>query len=82
MKVNLLGVQVLDFSTKDGDIKGVKLHVSYSDSNVDGYKVESKFISDAAMRQLHMSSTDLISVLGSEIDIQTNFSGKITGISF
>lgn len=81
-KVKLLGVQELDFKSNDGkEIKGIKLHVSFPDEFVYGYKVDTKFISDDACHNLHIYPAELKDLCGSEINIETNFSGKLVGIS-
>lgn len=81
-KVTLLGVQELDFETKEGNtIKGIKLHVCFPDEFVSGQKVDTKFISDSVCSNLHIYAAELKDFIGEEIDIQTNFSGKLMGIS-
>lgn len=81
-KVTLLGVQELDFASNDGkQIKGIKLHVCFPDELVSGQKVDTKFISDAACSNLHIYPSELKDYIGEEIEINTNFSGKLLGIS-
>lgn len=81
-KVKLLGVQELDFTTKEGkEIKGIKLHFSYPDDLVYGFKADTKFISDDAVRNLRINVAELKDLCGTDINIETNISGKLTGIS-
>lgn len=81
-RVTLLGVQELDFQANDGkDIKGIKLHVCFPDEFVSGQKVDTKFISDSSCRHLHISSAELDGFIGKQIEISTNFNGKLLGIS-
>lgn len=80
-KVNLCGVQPLDFETKEGDtIKGIKLHVSYQDENVMGYAVDTKFISQASCKNLGISIDDLEPLIGTVVELETNIKGKITSV--
>lgn len=79
--VNLHGIQDLDFETKDGDvIKGVKLFISYSDDNVDGYRTDDKFLSAAKCKQLGIDASVLKPYLGQVLDIQMDLKGKICSI--
>lgn len=81
-KVRLIGVQELDFDTKEGNnIKGIKLHVSFPDEFVYGEKVDTKFISDEACHNLHIYPAELKDLVGELINIETNFSGKLLSIS-
>lgn len=80
--VTLLGVQELDFQADDGkQIKGIKLHVAFPDQFVSGQKVDTKFISDAVCSNLKIYPSELKDFIGEEIEIQTNFSGKLMGIT-
>lgn len=81
-KVNLLGVQNIDFENNQGDtVKGIKLHVTYKDENVAGEKCDSKFISAAACKNLGIVFDDLLAFVGSEVDIEQNLNGKVVGIN-
>lgn len=81
-KVSLLGVQELDFTTQDGkEIKGIKLHVYYPDDLVYGFKADTKFISDDAVKNLRINVAEIKDLCGTEINIDTNISGRITGLS-
>ncbi len=81
-KVNLLGVQNIDFENNQGDtVKGIKLHVTYKDENVAGEKCDSKFISAAACKNLGIEFDDMLSLVGSEVDIEQNLNGKVVGIN-
>ena len=80
-KVNLCGLQPLDFETKEGNIiKGLKLHITYQDENVMGYCCDTKFLSDEACRNLGLSLDTLSPLIGEVVEIETNIKGKITGI--
>lgn len=81
-KVKVIGVQELDFETKDGkNIKGIKLHVSFPDEYVYGEKVDTLFISDEACKNLHIYLAELKVLVGELINVETNFSGKLLSIS-
>ena len=81
MKVSLLGVQDLDFSTREGDtIQGVKLHFCYTDPNVTGRKVDTKFISRSALANLQLETASFTAAIGKEIDLQTDFNGKVYAV--
>lgn len=80
-KVNLCGVQPLDFTTREGKaLQGIKLHVSFQDENVMGYAVDTKFISSMACKNLHITLDDLEPLIGQVVEFETNLNGKITGI--
>lgn len=80
-KVNLCGVQPLDFETKEGDvIKGLKLHVCYHDENVMGYACDTKFISSASCKNLGISLDELEPLVGQVVEIETNLKGKIIAV--
>lgn len=80
-KVNLCGVQPVDFITREGEnLQGIKLHVSYQDENVMGYAVDTKFITSKACKNLHISLDDLEPLIGQVVEFETNLKGKITGI--
>lgn len=80
-KVNLIGVQPMDFTTNEGDqIKGIKVHVSYQDENVMGYACEAKFLNAQACKNLGISVDSLEPLIGEVVEIDTNIKGKITAI--
>lgn len=80
-KVNLCGVQPVDFKTREGEnLKGIKLHVSYQDENVMGYAVDTKFITAVACKNLHITLDDLEPLIGQVVEFETNLKGKVTGI--
>lgn len=80
-KVNLCGVQPMDFKTREGEnLQGIKLHVSYQDENVMGYAVDTKFINSKACKNLHITLDDLEPLIGQVVEFETNLKGKITGI--
>ena len=80
-KVNLCGVQPIDFTTREGDkLEGIKLHVSFQDENVMGYAVDTKFITAKACKNLHITLDDLEPLIGQVVEFETNLNGKITGI--
>ena len=80
-KVNLCGVQPLDFETKVGDtIKGLKLHVCYADENVMGYACDTKFISSASCKNLGIFLDDLEPLIGQVVELETNLKGKIISV--
>ncbi len=81
-KVNLVGVQTLDFETKEGNtVQGLKLHLTYQDDNVMGYKADSKFISKEACKNLGITADSLSKHIGKMVDLETNISGKIVAVN-
>lgn len=81
-KVNLCGVQPMDFTTNDGDqIKGIKLHVSFQDENVMGYACDTKFLTAQACKNLGITVDYLEPMIGQVVDIETNLKGRVTGIT-
>lgn len=78
----LLGVQELDFETKEGNtIKGIKLHISYNDPFVYGAKADTKFLSDSLCRNIGLTASELKELVGGEIELEMNPDGKLVGIS-
>lgn len=81
-KVNLCGVQQIDFENDQGQkIKGIKLHVSYPDDNVTGNACAAKFISQKLCERLGVSVESLEPLIGQVIQLDTDFKGKVTDIS-
>lgn len=81
-KVHLVGVQPLDFPNKEGDqIKGINLHVNYDDENVYGKKADTKFLSDILCVNKGITVDTLLPLCGTDIDIDVNLKGKVTGIT-
>lgn len=82
MKVKLVGLQPLDFESKDGaQIKGINLQCNFDDDNVYGKKADSKFMSDIVLKNLGLKLEDLLPLVGSDVDLELNFKGKVNGIS-
>ncbi len=90
MKVELIGVRSIDFTTKEGnDISGIKLFVAYPEEDVYGNVAESRFInvaesrfiSDRVFESFGVPIKDLISCIGGKIDMEINPKGKICGIT-
>lgn len=81
-KVNLCGVQPLDFDTKDGDtIKGIKLHITYQDENVMGYACDTKFLTDSACKNCGITVDKLEPMIGQVVDLELNPKGKIVAVN-
>lgn len=80
-KVNFVGLQYLDFETRDGkQIQGLKLHIIYPDENVMGLKADSKFVSRESCKNLGFTVDNLSPLIGKEVEIETNLKGSITGV--
>lgn len=80
-KVKFVGLQNLDFETKDGkQIQGLKLHITFPDENVMGLMADSKFISSDACKNLGITVDGLTPMIGKDIEIITNIKGKVTGV--
>lgn len=83
MIVTLVGVQELDFTSNDGSqIQGVKLHVIYPSSNMVGRKADAKFLSAARLDELGFTAKDFCGQIDSDIDISTDFNGKVIDVVF
>lgn len=82
MKVRLVGLHPLDFPSKDGgQIKGINLQCNFDDDNVYGKKADSKFMSDIVLKNLDLKLDDLLPLVGSDVDLELNFKGKVNGIT-
>ena len=80
-KVRLIGLQNLDFETRDGNtIQGLKLHINYPDENVMGLIADSKFISREACKNLGITVDTLSPLIGKDVELETNIKGKVTGV--
>lgn len=81
MKVELVGLQPLDFPSKDGgQIKGINLEINFKDDNVYGKRADAKFISDIALKNLGITLDELLPLINSEVDLELNLKGKVVGI--
>lgn len=82
MNVNLMGVQKLDFDNDKGEkIQGLKLHIAFKDPYVSGLKCDSKFISEAACKNLGISESSLTPLIGKPVVLETDLKGKVVGVS-
>lgn len=80
-KVNFVGLQELDFESRDGkQIQGLKLHINYLDDQVMGFKADSKFVSREACKNLGLTVEGLSPFIGMEVELETNLKGSITGV--
>lgn len=80
-KVNFVGLQELDFESRDGkQIQGFKLHINYLDENVMGLKADSKFVSREACKNLGLTVESLSPLIGKDVELETNLKGSITGV--
>lgn len=81
MKVKLVGLQPLDFESKNGgNVKGINLHCVFIDENVYGSKADTKFMSDIILKNLGLTLDDLLPYINSDVDLDLNFNGKINRI--
>ena len=82
MKVRLVGLQPLDFPSKDGgQIKGINLECNFDDENVYGKKADKKFISDIVLKNRGLKLDDLLPLVDSDVELELNFKGKVNGIT-
>lgn len=80
-KVFLVGIQELDFDTKEGNhISGYSLHVAYPDEHFIGRKTDKKFISSTAFKNLGFSLDEISVLVDHNVDLETNIDGKVVGI--
>lgn len=82
MKVSLVGVQDMDFKSRDGnDINGVKVFIAYPDSNTYGNVAESKFIQRNVFESFKLPVEKLIEKIGEVVNVEFDPKKKIVGIS-
>lgn len=82
MKVNLIGVQDMNFTSREGnDIDGVKVFIAYPDSNTYGNYAESKFISRNVYNSFNVPVSDLLEKIGQVIDCEFDPKKKVVGIT-
>lgn len=74
MKVNVLGVQMIDYTSRRSGqpVKGVSLHVSFPDQQVKGLAVDSFFISDNLGNEYAPSAK-----VGDVVEIEFNRRGYV-----
>lgn len=81
-KVHLVGVQPLDFPNNKGEqIKGINLHINCEDDDVYGQRADTKFLSDILCKNKGITIDTLLPYLDSDIEIDVNLKGKVTGIT-
>ena len=82
MKVSLVGVQDMDFKSRDGnEINGVKVFIAYPDENTYGNVAESKFIQRNIYDSFEFPVEKLIEKIGEVVDVEFDPKKKIVGIS-
>lgn len=82
MKVSLVGVQDMDFKSRDGnDINGVKVFIAYPDSNTYGNVAEAKFIKRNVFESFKLPVEKLIEKIGKVVNVEFDPKKKIVGIS-
>lgn len=82
MKVSLVGVQDMDFKSRDGnDINGVKVFIAYPDSNTYGNVAEAKFIKRNVFESFKLPVEKLIEKIGEVVNVEFDPKKKIVGIS-
>ena len=82
MKVRLVGLHPLDFPSSDGtQIKGINLECNFDDEGTYGKKADHKFMSDIVLKNRGLQLDDLLPLIGSDVDLELNFKGKVNGIS-
>lgn len=82
MKVSLVGVQDMNFTSRDGnEINGVKVFIAYPDENTYGNVVESKFIQRNVYDSFKVSVDKLIEKIGEVVNVEFDPKKKIVGIT-
>lgn len=82
MKVSLVGVQDMDFKSRDGNvIDGVKVFIAYPDSNTYGSVAEAKFIQRNIYESFELPIEKLIDKIGEVVNVEFDPKKKIVGIS-
>jgi hypothetical protein len=81
MKVMLVGVQDMEFTTQDGGvIDGVKLHYLETAEGVSGHKTSSKYVARNVFNSFGVNLKSLVECLGTEVDVEYNSYGKMVGL--
>lgn len=82
MKVSLVGVQDMDFKSRDGNkINGVKVFIAYPDENTFGNVAESKFIQRNIYESFMLPLEKLIGKIGEVVNVEFDPKKKIVGIT-
>lgn len=71
MKVSLVGVQDMNFTSRDGnEINGVKVFIAYPDENTYGNVAESKFIQRNVFESFKLPVEKLIEKIGEVVNVE------------
>lgn len=81
MKVDLIGLRVVDFVADGEPVQGIKLFLAYPEDNVYGKIVDSRFIRSEVFGSFNVPAEELAAHIGETIDIEINPKGKVVGLS-
>ena len=82
MKVSLVGVQDMNFTSRDGnEINGVKVFIAYPDENTYGNVAESKFIQRNIYESFKLPVEKLIEKIGEVVNVEFDPKKKIVDIT-
>ena len=82
MKVSLVGVHDMNFTSRDGnEINGVKVFIAYPDENTYGNVAESKFIQRNVYDSFKLPVEKLIAKIGEVVNVEFDPKKKIVGIT-
>lgn len=75
MKVNLIGLKVVQFKDDNGrEVNGTNLYCTFADENVTGLRAEKFFVKSEVTLPKELKQNDVL-------DIQFNMKGKVEAIS-
>lgn len=82
MKVELVGIGVLDYTSKKTGqpVQGLSLYINYPDPNVAGKVAESKYLSKALCDQIGISADTLLPYVSKEVELELNLRGYVIGV--
>lgn len=82
MKVELVGIGVLDYTSKKTGhpVQGISLYINYLDPNVMGKVADSKYLSKDLCDQIGITADSLAPYIFKEVELELNLRGYVIGV--
>lgn len=82
MKVELVGIGVLDYTSKKTGqpVQGISLYINYLDPNVMGKVSDSKYLSKDLCDQIGITADSLAPYIFKEVELELNLRGYVIGV--
>lgn len=82
MKVELVGIGVLDYTSKKTGqpVQGINLYINYLDPNVMGKVADNKYLSKDLCDQIGITADSLAPYIFKEVELELNLRGYVIGV--